>query len=304
MKNATIKKIATILSAALLLLTNPVFATEEDFVFTPELKPETIQALQPAVEDKTDEKIAEQQEKILTEAYEAIAESRNALIALYDGKIDETTKALELVTGKIAFIVARNPELTLAMVDLNVQVYDFFSKAETIEATVKQAIKYLKDGEVQLARQLVESMASEIVIESINIPLGTYPEAIMDVVLLIDEGKIEEAKGSLQEALGALVVVKEVVIPLPIVRAKFILKGAEELAKKNERTEEDKNQLEELLNEVKTQLKIAEILGYGDKKEFKPMYEHLKIIREKTKEGKSGKGYFDKIKVQLAKIFK
>ena len=35
----------------------------------------------------------------------------------------------------------------------------------------------------------------------------------------------------------------------------------------------------------------------------KPMYEQLDTIREKTKEGKYGKGFFDKIKNQISNIF-
>ena len=47
-------------------------------------------------------------------------------------------------------------------------------------------------------------------------------------------------------------------------------------------------------NDLQSQLKKAHLLGYGDKKTIKPIYEQLNKIREKTDDGKSGKGFFDR----------
>ena len=303
MENKLLKMVVTIFSAFFLLVSNPSYAVDKEKEVTPEVKSESTQAVQPAVENKTDEKINEQRNKILSEASAAITESRKALKALDEDKPDEAIKALELATGKMALIVAREPELALAKVDINVKIYDLFARIETLEATVKQATEYLKDGEVQLARPLVSSLASEMVIESINIPLGTYPDAIIAVVPLIDKGKIDEAKSALQAALNTLVIVEEEVIPLPVIRAKAILKDAEQLAESEERKEEDNKKLATLLDDAHTQLKMAEILGYGDKKAFKPMYEQLDNIKEKTKNSKHGKGFFDKLKNQITELF-
>jgi len=256
------------------------------------------------INSKTDENAAEHRKKILSEATVAISESRKALKALDEGKTEEAIKALELATGKMALIIARDPELALAKIDVNVKVFDVFANVKTLKETVKQAIKYLKNGKVQLARPLVDSLVSEIVIESINIPLATYPDAIIAVVPLIDKGKTKEAKAALQTALNTLIVVEEEVIPLPVVRAKSMLKEAEKLAENKERKEEDNKKLVSFLGDAQTQLEMAKILGYGNKKAFKPMYEQLDMIREKTKDGKSGTGFFDKILEQVSKIFK
>jgi len=256
------------------------------------------------INSKTDENAAEHRKKILSEATVAISESRKALKALDEGKTEEAIKALELATGKMALIIARDPELALAKIDVNVKVFDVFANVKTLKETVKQAIKYLKNGKVQLARPLVDSLVSEIVIESINIPLATYPDAIIAVVPLIDKGKTKEAKAALQTALNTLIVVEEEVIPLPVVRAKSMLKEAEKLAENKERKEEDNKKLVSFLGDAQTQLEMAKILDYGNKKAFKPMYEQLDMIREKTKDGKSGTGFFDKISEQVSNIFK
>jgi hypothetical protein len=303
MNKNTVKMVVALMSILILLIGNPSIAEEHESSETPAVKSESTQSVQPAVEEKTDKETAEQREKILLEANAAIAESRKALKALDDGKSEEALKSLELAIGKMALIVARDPELALATVDVNIKIYDLFVDAESIEFVLKRAIKYLKSGEVQLARPLIASMASEMVIESINIPLATYPDAIKSIVPLIDQGKFEEAKSALQAALNTLVIVEEEVFPLPVIRVKALLKDAEELTEKESRTEEDNKKLALLLDEAQNQLEIADVLGYGGKKDFKPMYEQLDEIRDKTKESKHGKGFFEKLKNQISEMF-
>jgi hypothetical protein len=306
MKKTILQTLLVLLSACILLLSTPVFALEKDNepgVTTEEVKPESTEAVQPAVDEKADEKTAEQRKKIMEEAHAAIAQSRKALKALDEKNTEEALRALEMAIGKMEVIVARDPELALARVDVNIIIHDLYANVDTIKKTLKQAKEYLEEGEVQLARPLISSLASEMIIESVNIPLVTYPDAIKAIVPLIDKGKTDEAKTALQTALNTLVIVQEDVIPLPVIRATELLIKAEALAENSERKDEDNKQLATLLDHAEAQLLMAEVLGYGDKKAFKPMYEQLDTIREKTKEGKSGKGFFDKIKNQISNIF-
>ena len=53
---------------------------------------------------------------------------------------------------------------------------------------------------------------------------------------------------------------------------------------------------------ARKQLQVAELLGYGAKKSFKPMYEQLDEIEKKSTGGKSGKGWFDKLKQQVSDL--
>lgn len=132
-----------------------------------------------------------------------------------------------------------------------------------------------------------------------NIPLATYPDAIKAITPLIDKGKIEEAKTALQKALNTMVVTKNV-IPLPVIRAEAQLKEAEKLTENKERSDEENKKLTELLNKARKQIEIAEILGYGDKDSLQPMYEQLKEITKKTEGGKSGTGFYEKLKKMVA----
>jgi len=299
MKSLSVKMLTVFLLVWGLALGGPVLAKKQQSV-KPEPQSKETRAVQSQLDEGTEEKVADQRERILAEANAALAESRKALKALDENKPEDALRLLELAAGKLALVVARDPGLALAPVNVKINSYDVYADIETIKDAVKQAEDYLEDGEVQKARSLVASLASEIVIETVNIPLATYPEAIKDVVPLIDKGKIDDAKRDLQLALNTLVVVKEKVIPLPVVRAEALLKSSEVLAEKQDRSDVENKQLTAHLDEAENQLKIAKLLGYGDKKAFKPIYKQLDKIRKKTKDSKSGEGFFDKIKKQIS----
>lgn len=135
-------------------------------------------------------------------------------------------------------ILARDPGLSLAPVDVAVTTHDLLAGPDTVKAMIHDAEEYLEHGEVQKARPLVTSLRSDIVFRTTSIPLGTYPAAIKAITPLIDEGKLDEASAGLQAALNTLVTTDEI-IPLPILRAKLLLDGADVLAENRERTAED-----------------------------------------------------------------
>ncbi|ETF05423.1 MULTISPECIES: YfdX family protein [Pseudomonas] len=268
----------------------------------PEPKPEVVTEVQPEVQKETDSQAADKRKQVLDEAVSALALTKSALAALDEKESARALATLAEVTGKLELIVAREPTLALAPVDVRTIVHDLFANTETVEAMTDEALDALKHGEVQRARRVLALLASEIVIAVTNIPLATYPAAVKSVVPLIDQGKIEEAKAALQLALGTLVETLSV-IPLPILRAKLLVKRAETLTEDGQRSEASGERLEDLLNEARQQLEMAELLGYGKKKDFEPLYSELKKVKEKTAGGGSGKGWLDEIKARLSKLF-
>ncbi len=260
------------------------------------------QAVQAQVDQAAADKAAGQREKIVAEAVAAIEETQKALQALNDGKTDETLKALEVATGKLELILARDPKLALVPVDVGMVTYDLFADVDTVKAAIKEARDLLDDGKVQDARVLMSNLASEVVISTTSIPLATYPDAIKAISPLLDKGDTKAAKLALQAALDTLVVTTEVV-PLPLLRSQHMLSKAEELAQKENRSDEENKQLDALLKASADELKLAEVLGYGTHKAFKPMYKQIDAIKDKAAGGKSGKGWFDELKKSLSDLF-
>jgi hypothetical protein len=99
------------------------------------------------------------------------------------------------------------------------------------------------------------------------------------------------------------VITTDEVIPLPKLRADQLLKRAQDLSEKKDRSSKENDDLPNHLKEARNQLKVAELLGYGDKKAYKPMYGQLDEIEKKSASGISGTGWFDRTKKQLSELF-
>ncbi len=261
------------------------------------------QTVESTVQDETEDTVADKRKTIVAEAVEALAQTRAALQALEDKKVKEALDALAVVIGKLELIVARDPEMSLAPTDVSVVTYDLYASTDTIKYAIKQAKEAIGDGQIQKARLLLEDLASEIVITVTNLPLATYPDAIKAVTPLIDDGKYEEAKLAIQAALNTVVLTKHV-IPLQILRAKEFLARAEHLSEKKDRTDDENKELSNNLTSARTQLEMAELLGYGDKNDYRKLYRQLDQIKLKTTDGKSGSGFFNKIKHSLSELWK
>ena len=291
-------KLINALLGAGLLLSAPGFAADSSSQKMDTLA--TSQSVQ--VHTQVADATARKRQNLMADASAAVAETQKAMSALEKNKKEEALKSLALATGRLELILARDPKLALAPVSLEVQTIDLLSTPDTVKAAVKQAKEYLDDGELQKARPLVATLASEIDFHTTNIPLGTYPAAIKAITPLIDAGKIDEAKAGLRAALNTLVITTEVV-PLPKLRAELLLKEAQTLAEKKARTKEENDRLTRNLKAAREQLQLAETLGYAKKKDYKPLYKELDEIENKSTGGKSGVGWFDRIRQQLTDWF-
>ncbi len=259
-------------------------------------------AVEQDVEGETDKQAAERRKKIMQEAVDALAQTKDALMALEEERVDDALEALALTTGKLELIVARDPSLALAPTDMTITTHDLYGTPGAIKAAIKRAEDAIEDGNVQDARQILGGLGSEMVITVANLPLATYPDAIKAITPLIDDGKIEEAKRDLQAALNTLVLTDHV-IPLPVLRSEALLERAEALAESDERSEAENEELANSLTAARKQLEMAQLLGYGHKKDYKPLYAQLEVIRKKTEDGQSGDGLFDTMKASMANLW-
>lgn len=239
---------------------------------------------------------------IIEDAVTAVVETNNALIALEKDQPKEALAAIKTAIGKLAVTLEREPALGLKPIHVMKIIHDFRADPAFIKEKIEAAEKYLKDGELQHARMLINPLVSDITISTTSIPLNTYPDSLKVIPPLIDEGKTVEAKSALQVLLGTLVT-KDLVIPLPPLRAEALLTEAETLVENEKRTEEENKKLQTLLTQAHEELKISELLGYGDKEVYKSMHELINDIEKKMSDGKAGKGWFDTIKQQWSKLF-
>lgn len=293
-------------SAATLLalgfaLSSPMHAQTSALPRNAEPQSQVSQSVQQEVDKKTADAALEKRKQLIGEAQTAIAETEKALQALKDKRAKDALASLALATGRLELILARNPKLALAPVRTDVLTHDLLAKSDTVKAVLKEARDQLRDGEIQNARRLLANLASEIELRTLNIPLDTYPATIKKITPVIDAGKFDEAIADLQALLNTLVVTTEV-IPLPKLRAEEQIKAAQALAEKKNRSKQDSEQLNQYLEGARSQLQMAEMLGYGVQKDYKPMYQQIDQIARNAAGGKTGTGWFDRIKRQISEL--
>ena len=180
-------------------------------------KSEVSKSVQQKVDRAIEKRTDDQRQKLVKDAVSAIASTRKALALLGEKKADEATQELKDAIGTLELVIARNPDLAFVPVAVETQAYDLLAKPETVRKALESAKEALDDGHVQVARRLLDAMASEIVISTHQLPLATYPDAIKAAIPMIDEGRINDAKQQLQLALN-LLVVEDVIVPLPEVQ--------------------------------------------------------------------------------------
>ncbi len=234
-------------------------------------------------------------DQVLEDAIAALDKTGEAIKALAEDRNDDAVAALEVATGKLEVVLEQNPGLELAPVDVATTVLDIAASPADIERTRKLAARLIDDDQLQLARPIISTLASEIDISTTYIPLGTYPLALKSAAALIKEGNTDEAAAVLANALNTLVVV-DTVVPLPLLNAQLLIEEAKVLSAKADRTDDENAKLALLLDALDTQIAKGEALQYGGPDAFDPLKDEMKEIRKKVADGGSGEGFFDKLK--------
>ncbi len=280
-------------------------------------------SIESEVTSKGQEEIANKRKALVKEAITALSETKKALKALEDSRPKDALTALAEVTGQLEIILSRDPKLAFVPIDVEVTSHDIYADLDAINNAKEQAENFLENGDVQQARVLLSGLASELVMNTISLPLATYPDAIKAVVPLIDQGKVDEAKKGLQAALQTLVVTNTLAVPLPVLRAEALIKQADELAQKMENpAEKDESkvgeadttdhspdptaQKEQILAKLETarkQLQMAEALGYGIKEDrYQEFEKNIETLETKVRGKESTTGVFASLKQSLSKF--
>lgn len=273
--------------------------------------------------------LAEKRANLIEEAVDALKQTQSAIDAIEKGDTDAALKALAAATGKLEIVVARDPELALAPVGVTYITYDLRGPVQAVRDVGNRIEDLVQDGEFQAARHLLRNFASEIVIKTSNLPLATYPDAILEATGLLDEGKTDEALTVLDTALSTLVV-EETPIPLPPLRAEAMIDAAKALLEKGDggqgaataeegeakadadgqaqgeakgeeaKTGEAQPTASDYVKAARQELELAEALGYGVEEDFADLHDALDELEDKIEAKEDTGGVFK----TLAKAFK
>ncbi|CAA9892847.1 conserved exported hypothetical protein [Candidatus Methylobacter favarea] len=245
--------------------------------------------------------LAEKSQLIVTEARDSITGTQQALIDLEKKDSKAALSLLQDVSKKLGVILEKNPSLRLVTADIEVDIIDFEGDGNTVKKEIKQADNLLDHGKLQDARQILDGLASEMRITTVSIPLGTYPSAIKKAIALIDAGKANEAAVVLDDVLNTLIEQAEI-IPLPLLHAEELLTVASELEHKEDLSKEkSRAEVLKFADAAKENLKLAQLLGYGSKDDYKLLYTAIDEIKETIHSEKSASTWA-KIKQTLSDL--
>ena len=237
--------------------------------------------------------------QIVKEAADAADATQAALTALENNQPKEALAALEVVSGNLHLLLARDPALGLIPIDFQVQVLEGVTDLKAIQKLEDQIEDLIDDKKYQAARPLIDSLVDEIRVTTVYLPLATYPAAIDRVAPLIDAGKLDEAKQELEDVLDTFVSEQEIT-PLSIVRAEDKLSEAFQIEHKGDLSKQDtKDKIASLVSDANQQLKVAQALGYGTKDDFEALYDSMDTLKKSI--GTAGfKGEWLKIRKSMS----
>jgi len=230
------------------------------------------------------------------EALSVIGETQQIAVAIEKNNIDQAkAKASELI-GKLEILLAQNPQLAFLPVDASYRINEAVVDVETARKITKEAKKAMDKGYYQAAADLLSGLKSEVIISTAYIPLATYPDGIKLAAVLLDQGKTQDALAVIQQVLNT-VVVKQTVLPLPVLKAEQLIIEAANMAAGDDF---DKEKAMNLLDNADYQLTLAEELGYGKRDaEYKDLHKAIKEIKKAIRKDNDTKAQFDSLKVEI-----
>ncbi len=194
--------------------------------------------------------------KINSDVAEGIKHVIRAIKLLDMNKDKEAISALQAATGKFDVALAADPKLALIPVDAYVTVYNLAAGTEMIRHRLDRVEELLEDGKVQEARELLSGLRDEMLINTVFLPMATYPDSVKLATRYLISNKRNEAITTLNTALTSTVS-ETAVVPLGLIRAQSLIDQASEQVG-------DKQAALDFVAAAREQLKIAELLGYTD----------------------------------------
>jgi hypothetical protein len=288
------RKLSITAAAATFLLVAPSCSEAQNKAAVKDRGSAPISAQVASEKPKATPNVSTNRERLIAEAVSALQETQTALLAINEGQRDKALEALARATGKLEILLAREPGLALAPVDVSVVTRDVIADKRALQSLRDRAEQALRNGHLQDARHLIADLASETALQVSNLPLATYPAALRSAAAQLERNQLEAAAATLQTALST-VVVQETIYPLPIHRAGVALREAKTLAEKANRTDAENQRLALAIGRAREEIQLGQALGYGDDTAMRQMVAEIDQIQAKTSGKKSGRGFFDRI---------
>jgi hypothetical protein len=263
---------------------------------------------QQEIEQERQKATNEAQSSLDRDAIAALEETRNAINAIDRENTQETIQALERATGKLDILLARYSELALVPVSTQITIIDLAPRDfDLIEPIRDEAKRAVNEEDFPTGRALLHNLVSEIRTSTVNLPLETYPDAMKEAARLLHQGRTDEARAIMQLALSTLVVTEQS-RPIPLINALTKLAAAMALAAQGQdqqnQDQQNRDQVLRLLEDARTQLKLARELGYARRDpEYKELDRAIRDIERQIRAKEKTESPFAKLREKFSSFF-
>jgi hypothetical protein len=242
-------------------------------------------------------------EKLLDhDAIASVDDAWKAVRAIEENHLPEGRRllqqALSKMRDKIRDDLARDPARVSVPVGLEVKVLDNApADRELILDLADQAALAMAKRIYSEAREVLQRLASEIRVHTLNVQLQAFANSLYDAARLMDNGQSSKAVTLLRHSLASIVQSIRV-IPIPLVLAREAIREAEIAQQQRNKTE-----ALNLLAKAEGLLQRAKDLGYMDQAErLEEVREQIKQMKKLLKSGTNSG--FSHLKATLAGILK
>jgi len=280
------KKMVISMIAASLLLTTGAYAKSDI---------KTVNEVSKTAVAKGNQDALASQKHLVKEAVSSLEFTAKALDSLNKNDTKHARSNIEKALGKLEVILSAKHAPKFLPIDSSVTMREFIGTKKDITKTVDSVKDLLDHNKVQVARELLNTLQSEIDVTVISLPLVTYPDALKLAAKYIHENKITEAKHVLALALNTFDTTVNV-IPLPLLKSSELINVSATLSKNGKKEEALK-----YLDAAEEELSIAEALGYVSHSDtsYKALHTAIKHIRKEIKGKNKAEKLFDNLKAKL-----
>ncbi len=222
-----------------------------------------------------------EEEKIIREAAEVYVALGEVVKLISNGKFEDALRGLESIQNKLEKLYR---EEGVKYVPVRSLVYEFIGVDTLDEATklVEDARKALEENDLIKARDILNILRNEIIIDTYVLPIGIFKEAVELASEFARLNDWVKALNSINMALESIKVT-QTIIPRPLLEAYYLVEEASRIY------EEKPDDAVEILAYARSRIELAKTLGYvKDEKSIKPILERIEKL-EKDVEGKKAK---------------
>ena len=236
----------------------------------------------------------EEEAKIIREAAEAYVALGEIVRLIAEGKLEDALRVLEETRPKVEKLYK---EEGLAYMPVRSIVYEYRGVT-----TVEEAQKLLQDvreaveqNDLIRARELLNILRNEIVIDTYVLPLNVLKEAISLALEFAHLNDWVKAVETIRLALASIRITKAIV-PRPLLEAYYLLEEAAAIY------EEQPEDAIELLHDARQQVELAKVLGYVQEETIQDLLDSIDKLEGEIREKTATKAGFADVQEEMKRM--